>query len=77
MPEMLGNEGAARVQAIRPGVPALFMSGYAQPILDTHGIPSPGFDIVEKPFTEAALLDRVRIALARTVKPGFQRTPTP
>jgi PAS domain S-box-containing protein len=65
MPEMLGNEVAARVQAIRPGVPALFMSGYAQPILDTHGIGSPGFDIVEKPFTETALLDRVRAALTR------------
>jgi len=71
MPEMLGNEVAARVQAIRPGVPALLMSGYAQPILDSHGIPSPGFDIVEKPFTEAALLDRVRAALTRAAKPGI------
>jgi CheY-like chemotaxis protein len=31
MPGMLGNEVAARVGEIRPGVPALFMSGYAQP----------------------------------------------
>ncbi|MFY9928114.1 MAG: PAS domain S-box protein, partial [Streptosporangiaceae bacterium] len=77
MPEMLGNEVAARVQAIRPGVPALFMSGYAQLILDTHGIPSPGFDIVEKPFTETALLDRVRTALTRTASTGSQRTPAP
>ncbi len=65
MPEMLGNEVAARVGELRPDVPALFMSGYAQPILDTHGIPSPGYDILEKPFTEAALLTRVRAALAR------------
>ena len=42
------------------------MSGYAQPILDTHGIPSPRYDILEKPFTEAALLTRVRRALARS-----------
>jgi hypothetical protein len=65
MPEMLGNEVAARVGEIRPGVPALFMSGYAQPILDTHCIPAPCYDILEKPFTEAALLTRVRTALTR------------
>ncbi len=65
MPEMLGNEVAARVGELRPGVPALFMSGYAQPILDTHGIPAPRYDILEKPFTEAALLTRVRTALTR------------
>jgi PAS domain S-box-containing protein len=66
MPEMLGNEVAARVGKIRPGIPALFMSGYAQPILDTHGIPAPRYDILEKPFTEVALLTRVRTALARS-----------
>jgi len=63
MPEMLGNEVAARVVAVRPGVLALFMSGYAQPIPDSHGVPSPRFDILEKPFTEAALLSRVRQAI--------------
>jgi len=66
MPEMLGNEVAARIGAIRPGVPALFMSGYAQPILDSHGVPAPAFDTVEKPFTEAILLSRVRKAISRT-----------
>jgi PAS domain S-box-containing protein len=65
MPEMLGNEVAARVGAIRVGLPALFMSGYAQPILDFHGVPAPSFDILEKPFTEAAMLDRVWKALNR------------
>jgi PAS domain S-box-containing protein len=67
MPEMLGNEVVARVVAVRPGLPALFMSGYAQPILDSHGIPSPRFDILEKPFTEAALLARVREAINEAV----------
>lgn|GEM_PF-1647452 len=63
MPQMLGHEVAARVGAIRPGVPALYMSGYAQPMLDTHGLPASCFDIVEKPFTETALLIRVRKAI--------------
>jgi DNA-binding response OmpR family regulator len=51
------------VRAIRPGVPALYMSGYAEPILDSHGVPALSIDILEKPFTEAALLTRVRQAL--------------
>ena len=65
MPEMMGNEVAARVGAIRPSVPALFMSGYAPPILDFHGVPEASYDILEKPWTEAALLSRVRKALSQ------------
>jgi PAS domain S-box-containing protein len=76
MPEMLGNEVAAQVGEIRPGIPALFMSGYAQPILDTHGIPAPRYDILEKPFTETALLTRVHRALARSVPAPAVPAPT-
>ena len=63
MPEMLGHEVAARVAALRPETPTLFISGYAQPILDAQGVLLPGYDILEKPFTEAGLLTRVRKAL--------------
>ena len=63
MPEMLGHEVAARVAALRPETPTLFISGYAQPILDAQGVLLPGYDIIEKPFTEAGLLTRVRKAL--------------
>jgi PAS domain S-box-containing protein len=78
MPEMLGNEVAARIGELRPCVPALFMSGYAQPILDTHGIPAPHYDILEKPFTEAALLTRVRRALTRPAQaPAASPSPNP
>jgi PAS domain S-box-containing protein len=63
MPEMMGNEVAAAVRAIVPAVPALYMSGYAQSILDSHGVPALSIDILEKPFTEARLLARVRQAL--------------
>jgi DNA-binding response OmpR family regulator len=71
-----GREARARGRELRPGVPALFMSGYAQPILDTHGIPSPHYDILEKPFTEAALLTRVRRALIRPA-PAPAASPSP
>jgi len=63
MPEMLGGEVVERIRAIRPDLPALFISGYAQQVLDFHGMPSADRDILQKPFTEAALLRRVRLAL--------------
>ena len=63
MPEMLGNEVAVRVRAVRPGLPVLYMSGYAQPVLATQGALDPDVDLLEKPFSEAALLTRVRDAI--------------
>jgi hypothetical protein len=71
MPGMLGNEVAARVQALRPGLPVLYMSGYAQPVLDTHGALDPHIDLLEKPFSETTLLTRIRHALDNnTQQPG-------
>jgi len=63
MPGMLGTEVAARVRGLRPEMPVLLMSGYAQPLLDAQGMAAGEFDLVEKPFTAAALLGRVRQAL--------------
>jgi hypothetical protein len=69
MPGMLGNEVIDRVRAIRPGLRALFITGYAQQVLDFHGIPARDFDILQKPFTEAALLTRVDRALSQPAAP--------
>jgi CheY-like chemotaxis protein len=70
MPEMLGNEVAKRVRAARPALPVLYMSGYAQPILDTHGAFAGQIDLLEKPFTEATLLTRVRRAIDNGTHPA-------
>ena len=70
MPEMLGNEVARRVHAVRPTLPVLYMSGYAQPILDTHGAFAHQIDLLEKPFTEATLLTRVRRAIDNGTPPA-------
>jgi CheY-like chemotaxis protein len=70
MPEMLGNEVARRVHAIRPALPVLYTSGYAQPILDTHGAFAHQIDLLEKPFTEATLLTRVRHAIDNGTHPA-------
>jgi len=63
MPGLLGNELAARIRALRPGLPVIYMSGYAQPILDTQGALDPHSDLLEKPFAETTLLTRVQRAL--------------
>jgi signal transduction histidine kinase/CheY-like chemotaxis protein len=73
MPEMLGTDVASQVHAIRPALPVLYMSGYAQPILDTHGAFANQIDLLEKPFTEATLLTRVRRAIDSGSHPA---TPT-
>jgi DNA-binding response OmpR family regulator len=69
MPGMLGTKVVDRVRAIRPELPAVFITGYAQQVLDFHGIEAPGLDIVQKPYTEATLLTRVRQALGRPPVP--------
>ncbi len=56
MPRMLGNEVAEKMQAIKPGIEVLFMSGYARPVLASQGRLGPNVALVEKPFSEAELL---------------------
>ena len=63
MPKMLGNEVAERLVAHRPSTSVLFMSGYAQPVLGAKGTLEPGVSLIEKPFSEAALLAKVRAVL--------------
>jgi CheY-like chemotaxis protein len=72
MPEMLGNEVAALVRAARPSLPVLFMSGYTQQVLDTQGALDPDVDLLEKPFSAAILLNRVRQAIMTGGAPGLE-----
>ena len=74
MPNMMGNEVAARVQALRPEVPVLYMSGYAQPVLTENGTLQPGVIIIEKPFSRRDLLDRVYARLCHGA-PGEENAP--
>jgi PAS domain S-box-containing protein len=70
MPGMLGDEVADRIRAVRPGLPVLYMTGYAQQVLAFRGIAAPDLDVVQKPFTETVLLTRVRRALDRARRPA-------
>lgn len=56
MPRMLGKEAAEQIRALRPGVRVLFMSGYAQGVLDSQGVVEAGINLIQKPFSEAQLL---------------------
>jgi CheY-like chemotaxis protein len=64
MPGMQGNELATRITALWPGVRVLYMSGYAQPILGDGGTLGDDVHLLEKPFTEPALLAKVDRALS-------------
>jgi two-component system cell cycle sensor histidine kinase/response regulator CckA len=62
MPQMNGSELAARVALLRPDLPILFMSGFADdPILESIGKSS--FPFLPKPFTSEALMQAVRQVL--------------
>ncbi len=59
MPHMLGKELAAEILAIKPDIGVLFISGYAQPVLTSQGMLDPDAALLEKPFSEAGLMDKV------------------
>jgi PAS domain S-box-containing protein len=59
MPKMLGKQVAEHVQRSRPRIKVLYMSGYAKPVLASQGSLEAGVILLEKPFSEADLLDKV------------------
>jgi len=63
MPGMNARQVADAVRLAVPGIRVLFMSGYAGDIIVHHGVVDPGLDLLEKPFTSAALVARVQSAL--------------
>jgi signal transduction histidine kinase/CheY-like chemotaxis protein len=58
MPRMLGKEVAEKMQAIKPGIEVLFISGYARPVLASQGRLDPNVALVDKPFSESELIGR-------------------
>ena len=63
MPKLGGSEVAAQLRAATPGLKVIYMSGYADGGLLANGTLHPGTELLEKPFTFADLLARVRNVL--------------
>lgn len=68
MPRMLGSEVARRLTTRFPGLAVVYMSGYADPMLDGPGGLDPDVTMVSKPFREADLLTAIGTAI-RTGEP--------
>ena len=59
MPQMQGRELADKIGLLKPAIRVVFMSGYTQGLLSQQGVVEPGVHLIEKPFTETALLAKI------------------
>jgi two-component system cell cycle sensor histidine kinase/response regulator CckA len=60
MPRMNGRELARELQARRPGVPVLYVSGYSEEVITRGGQLEPGITLLQKPFEPLGLARAVR-----------------
>ncbi|HRX87179.1 MAG TPA: PAS domain S-box protein, partial [Phycisphaerae bacterium] len=71
MPGMHGRALAEKLRALRPALKVLYVSGYTANVIAHHGLIENEIELIEKPFTRAALLQRIHHILHAT------STPTP
>jgi CheY-like chemotaxis protein len=71
MPDFGGRQLADAIQAIRPGVAVLYMSGYTDDAVVRHGIEASTDAFLQKPFTAVSLARKVRDVIdAAPLPPG-------
>ena len=66
MPGTSGRELAKRISAKRRGIRVLFMSGYTDNVITSGGMLEEGLAFLQKPFSPAALVQKVREVLSQT-----------
>jgi CheY-like chemotaxis protein len=66
LPAMSGKEVARRLREARPDLKVLFMSGYAEEQVVHRGVVEEDVFFLAKPFTPAALADKVRAVLSES-----------
>ena len=64
MPGLSGKDLFRAISKSRPGLPVVFMSGYALGVYAPEGLVEAGVKILPKPFTQEDLLEFVTHALA-------------
>ena len=70
MPGINGRVLAERLALNRPDMKVLYMSGYTDSFIAGHGVLEEGIQLLHKPFTEEALMQKVRALLG----PGTEGT---
>jgi two-component system cell cycle sensor histidine kinase/response regulator CckA len=63
MPGMNGRQLTEKIHESRPETRAIFISGYTDDGIGQHGVLEPGTHFLQKPFTAAALLRKLRAVL--------------
>ncbi len=63
MPEMNGADVARCVNELAPRARVLFVSGYSENDMADQGLEALAFQVLQKPFTPAALARKVREVL--------------
>jgi PAS domain S-box-containing protein len=68
MPGGTGPELVRALAQLRPGVPALYISGYADAVLQQEAAPPKASEFLQKPFSSDDLLVRVRQLVTRQAR---------
>jgi len=68
MPGIGGRELASRIMASRPHIRVLYMSGYTENVITSGGMLEEGLAFLQKPFSPAALVQKIREVLNHTPK---------
>ena len=63
MPKKNGREAYEEMKRIRPGIKAIFTSGYTADIITQKGLLEEGVDFIAKPLNLAELLKKMRDVL--------------
>ena len=66
MPGTSGRELASRITPHRPDIRVLFMSGYTENVITSGGMLEKGLAFLQKPFSPAVLVEKVREVLNHT-----------
>ena len=65
MPQMNGKKLAEELRKVRPEMKVAFMSGYPREVLSSEGTIDPSIHLIQKPFSNDTLAERIREVLDR------------